>query len=178
MAQTLTGRGAPTHLRPSRLRTWWMLVALLCAAPSLVRAQRFALPVDLEQGLVIGAAEPRTPYLFGLRIVPSLDVERARFGVVLGPMYRNPSWDFTAGANMALFVPTSGKETGFRFTLQGEYLLHQQAGRISFGIAAELLGLLRIGLWPAYDFAARRPELCLTVGADVMSWVKVLRDEW
>jgi hypothetical protein len=155
-----------------------LLLALVSATPLIAQAQSFALPVDVEQGLVIGAAEPRTPYVFGLRVVPSLDIERARFGLVLGPMYRNPAWDFAIGANMALFVPTSGRETGVRFVLQGEYLPRQQAGRLSFGILAELLGLLRIGVWPGFDFDAMRPELCVSVGADVMSWAKVLADEW
>ena len=169
MAQTLIGQRARWSL------LLWL--ALVCA-PSLAHAQRFALPVDVEQGLVFGAAQPRTPYLLGVRVVPSLDIERARFGLVLGPMYRNPAWDFALGANMAFFVPTSGRESGVRFVLQGEYLPRTQAGRISFGVLAELLGLLRIGVWPGYDFDAMRPELCLSVGADVMSWAKVLADEW
>lgn len=146
---------------------------LACAAPSSARAQRFALPVDLQQGLVFGAADPRTPYLFGVRVVPSIDVGRARFGLLLGPMYRNPLWDFALGASMSLFVPTSGKETGLRFAVQGEYLPGTRAARVSFGALAELLGMLRIGLWPGFDFDAMRAELCISVGADVMSWAKV-----
>jgi|GEM_PF-5543617 len=153
--------------------TW---LALACAAPA--HAQRFALPVDIEQGLVIGAAEPRTPYLFGVRVVPSIDVDRLRFGIVLGPMYRNPLWDFSLGANVAFFLPTSGKATGLRFVVQGEYLPRTQAGRLSIGAVAELLGMLRIGLWPAFDFDVMRPELCISIGADVMSWAKALSNEW
>jgi hypothetical protein len=144
----------------------------LSLLPHVARAQSFALPVDFEQGLVIGAAEPRTPYLFGVRVVPSLDIDRVRFGLVLGPMYRNPVWDFALGANMALFVPTSGKRTGLRFVVQGEYLPRTQAGRISIGALADLLGMLRIGLWPGFDFDAMRPELCISIGGDVMSWAK------
>lgn len=161
-----------SHLSRAALGLWLLLL------PQLARAQSFALPVDIEQGLVFGAAEPRTPYVWGVRVVPSLDIERARFGVVLGPMYRNPRWDFALGANMALFVPTSGKETGLRFVVQGEYLPNTQAGRISFGAVAELVGLLRIGVWPAFDFNAMRPELCVSLGADVMSWAHVLSDSW
>jgi hypothetical protein len=149
------------------------IAAALLASPSSAQAQRFAMPVDIEQGLVFGMAEPRTPYLFGVRIAPSLDIGRARFGLVLGPMYRNPVWDFALGAHAAFFVPTSGKETGLRFVVQGQYLPRTQAGRISIGAVAELFGMLRIGLWPGFDFDVMRPELCISIGADVMSWVKV-----
>jgi hypothetical protein len=164
MAQTFTSQAATCSL----------LVALACSAPLSAHAQRFALPVDVEQGLVFGAADPRTPYVFALRVVPSVDVARARFGLVLGPSYRNPAWDFALGANVALFVSTTGKETGFRFVVQGEYLLHQQMARVSLGALVELLGLLRIGLWPAFDLDALHAELCISVGADVMSWARLL----
>jgi hypothetical protein len=164
---------SPAHALPCIVG---LLLVLAWAAPC--QAQSFALPVDIEQGLVIGAAKPRTPYLFGVRVVPSLDIERARFGLVLGPMYRNPEWDFALGANMALFVPTSGKDTGLRFVVQGEYLPRTQVGRISIGAVAELLGMLRIGLWPGFDFDVMRPELCISLGADVMSWAKALSDDW
>jgi hypothetical protein len=153
------------------------LVAWLLGAPSGVHAQRFALPVDVEQGLVFGAAEPRTPYLVGLRIAPSIDVERARFGLVVGPMYRNPDWDFAVGARMSLFVPLSGRQIGVRFAVQGEYLAQQRAGRVSVGVVGDLLGFLRIGLWPAFDFQAMRAELCVGIGGDIMRWAKVLSDD-
>jgi hypothetical protein len=155
-------------------QTFWLAVVLACAVPCSAYAQRFALPVDIEQGLVFGAADPRTPYLFAVRMVPSLDVERARFGLVLAPVYRNPAWDVAVGVNAAWFVATSGKESGLRLVVQGEYLLHQQIARVSVGAVAELLGLLRIGLWPAFDLDARRAELCLSIGADVMSWARLL----
>lgn len=155
-----------------------MFVALCGAAlPGTALAQSFALPVDVEQGLVFGAAKPRTPYLFGAHIAPSIDIERARFGLVLAPMYRNPKWDFAVGARMSLFAPLSGKKFGVRFELQGEYLPVQRAGRVSFGAVGELFGLLRVGLWPAFDFDVMRPELCVSVGADIMSWAHVLSDD-
>lgn len=146
---------------------------LPCAA---AHAQSFAFPVDLEQGLVFGAAKPRTPYIFGAHFVPSIDVDRARFGVVLAPMYRNPKWDFAVGARMSLFAPLSGKKFGVRFAVQGEYLPVQRAGRVSVGAMAEIFGLLRLGLWPAFDFEAMRPELCVSIGADIVSWNHVLGD--
>ncbi|HET8935934.1 MAG TPA: hypothetical protein VFN67_20945 [Polyangiales bacterium] len=153
-----------------------ILAWLCCAAPS-AHAQSFALPVDVEQGLVFGAAKPRTPYLFGLRVAPSFDIERARFGVVLGPMYRNTEWDLAIGARMSLSVPVSGKQIGVRFAVQGEYLPVQKAGRVSFGVIGDLLGLLRIGLWPAFDFEAMHAELCLSIGGDIMRWAKVVSDD-
>lgn len=165
----------PVPVRDLRYRILWITAAFLAPAYAVpAHAQHFALPVDIEQGLVIGAAKPRTPYVFGLRVVPSLDVERVRFGLVLGPMYRNPEWDFALGANVAFFVPTSGKRTGLRFVAQGEYLPRTQTGRLSIGAVAELLGMLRIGLWPAFDFEVMRPELCISIGADVMSWTTAL----
>jgi hypothetical protein len=145
-------------------------VAAAVLLPGAAHAQSFALPVDLGQGLIFGAAKPRTPYIFGADIVPSIDVDRARFGVVLAPMYRNPKWDFAVGARMSLFAPLSGKKLGVRFAVQGEYLPVQRAGRVSFGVLAEIFGLLRLGLWPAFDFDAMRPELCVSLGADVVSW--------
>jgi hypothetical protein len=148
----------------------------LPARPVIARAQSFAMPVDLEQGLVFGADKPRTPYIFGVPMVPSIDVDRARFGIVLAPMYRNPKWDFAVGARMSLFAPLSGKKLGVRFAVQGEYLPVQRAGRVSLGAVAELFGLLRLGLWPAFDFDAKRPELCLSIGADIVSWARVMDD--
>jgi hypothetical protein len=152
---------------------------VVCAiASSSVQAQRFALPLDVEQGLVFGEAAPRTPYLFGVRLAPSLDVERARFGLTLAPLYRNPKWDFALGANMSLFVPLAGRDIGVRFAVQGEYLPVERAARASVGVVFELLGLLRVGLWPAFDFAATRAELCLGVGGDIVRWAEALSDDW
>lgn len=168
---------AQTH--PAAHGRWLLPLILLwlgCAASS-AQAQRFALPVDVEQGLVFGAAKPRTPYLFGVRAVPSIDIERARFGLVLGPMYRNTDWDFAIGARMSLFVPVSGKQIGLRFAVQGEYLPVQRAGRVSLGVVGDLLGLLRIGLWPAFDFDAMHAELCVGIGGDIMRWAKALSDD-
>jgi hypothetical protein len=61
--------------------------------------------------------------------------------------------------------------------LQGEYLPVQRAGRVSFGAVAELFGLLRFGVWPAFDFDVMRPELSVGFGADIMSWAHVLGDD-
>jgi hypothetical protein len=153
-----------------------VLVALTVFGPAAAHAQRFALPVDVEQGLVFGAAEPHTPYLFALRVVPSLDFERVRFGLVFGPAYRNPAWDFALGANISLLVPVSGKQVGVRFVVQAEYLPNQHAARVSLGTVLDLLGLLRVGLWPAFDFEARRAELCVSIGGDFISWAKLVSD--
>lgn len=161
----------------AHIHTGVLILAWLCCAASSTHAQSFALPVDAEQGLVFGAAKPRTPYLFGVRVAPSFDIERARFGLVLGPMYRNTEWDFAVGARMSLLVPVSGKQVGLRFAVQGEYLPVQRAGRVSFGVIGDLLGLLRIGLWPAFDFEAMHAELCLGIGGDIMRWAKVLSDD-
>jgi len=81
------------------------------------------------------------------------------------------------GARMSLFAPLTGKKFGVRFELQGEYLPVQRAGRVSFGAVGELFGLLRLGVWPAFDFDVMRPELCVSIGADVMSWAHVLSDD-
>ena len=34
--------------------------------------------------------------------------------------------------------------------------------------------LLRIGLWPAYDFELQRAELTLSIGVDLMSWNRLI----
>lgn len=148
-----------------------------CVGSARCRAQQLAVPIDLQQGLVFRADRPRTPYLFGARVAPSIDVERVRFGLTLSPLYRNPAWDFGIGASMAWFVPLAARDAGVRFVVQGDYLVRTGAARTSIGVVGELFGLLRIGLWPAFDFDAMRPELCLGLGSDMMSWARVLQDD-
>jgi hypothetical protein len=140
-------------------------------------AQELALPIDVEQGLVFHAAEPRTPYVFAVRVEPALDWGRMRVGAILGPAYRNPSWDFALGGRLSWFALTLSHDLGLRVALQAEYLPVQGSLRASAGLLGELLGLMRIGVWPAYDFEAQRMELGVSIGLDVLSWRRVLKDD-
>ena len=138
------------------------------------RAQSLAFTLDVEQGLQFGMDKPRTPYLFGARFVPALELERARLGLVFGPAYRNPKWDFAVGGQLSLFFPFSVRDLGVRLAAQGEYLPVAKSARMSMGILAEAFGLLRIGLWPGYDFELQRAELTLSIGVDLMSWNRLI----
>jgi len=164
--------------RLSRIsRSLLLLMAAVSGAcwPALpCRAQSFALTLDVEQGLQFGMDRPRTPYLFGARFAPALELDRARVGLVVGPAYRNPDWDFAVGGQLSLFFPFSVRDLGVRLAAQGEYLPVHRSARLSMGFLAEAFGLLRLGVWPGYDFELQRAELTVSIGVDLMSWNRLL----
>jgi len=162
----------PRWVPGGRLLLMAAVGAWLSSAPC--RAQSFAFTLDVAQGLQFGMDKPRTPYLFGAQLAPALELERARLSLVFGPSYRNPDWDFPFGGQLSLFVPFAVKDLGLRLAAQGEYLPLNKSARASFGIVAEAFGLIRIGLWPAYDFQLKRAELTLSIGVDLVSWNRLI----
>jgi hypothetical protein len=177
MGPTRTPQLQPLSGQP---RAGWSCVALtltlwLFGTPC--SAQSFALPIDLSQGLVFGADQPRTPYLFDATLAPSLDLGLVRVGAVLGPTYRNPKWDLGLGGRLSIFAPLAARELGLRFVAQAEYLPREHGTRISAAIVAEAFGLIRVGLWPAYDLESKRAELTLSFGTDIMSWIGLLSQD-
>lgn len=169
--------GARTRRRSrfdlGRLFAFLGLLTGLCIFARPCAAQRFALPVDVGQGLVFGDG-PRTPYLFGVSLEPGFDLGRWRFGALVSPSYRNPRWDLGLGARASLFVPLAAREVGVRFAAEGQYLPGERSGHLALGVIGEAFGLLRVGLWPGYDTKKQRAELMLTIGVDVIRWGRLL----
>lgn len=158
------------------VRTLLLMAAVCCSwlQTQPCRAQAFAFTLDVAQGLQFGMDKPRTPYLFDATLAPALELERARIGLVFGPTYRNPDWDFAVGGQLSLFFPFSVRDLGVRLAAQGDYLPIHKSARVSMGVLAEAFGLLRVGLWPGYDFELQRAELTLSIGVDLMSWNRLL----
>jgi hypothetical protein len=159
------------------VRLCWtaVLVSLVCASSA--RAQSFALPIDVQQGLVIGAARPRTPYTFAIGASPAVDFGPLRAAAVIAPSYLNPRWDLALGGELSLFAPVGSKGVGLRLAVGGSYAFWQQRVRIGTGLIGEVFGLLRVGVWPGYDFDERRPVLTTSIGFDVGSWLRLLNTE-
>jgi hypothetical protein len=146
-------------------------LTLLLSSAQPCEAQSFALPLDVHQGLLLGAAHPRTPYLFEARLSPGIDLGPVRFSAVLASTYLNPRWDVALGGEVSLFAVIALRRFGVRLAMEGEYLPWEKNGRVSMGLLGDAFGLLRIGLWPGVDLKTRRVTLTTSVGLDVMSWI-------
>lgn len=159
-------------------RSWiatCLLTALFAAlSGSTCAAQRFVLPLDLRQGLVFGADQPRTPYQFDATLSPGLEVDSVQLNLAIAPAYTNPEWDLGLGGSMSVLVPKLLSDIGLRISAQALYLCWESALRLSLGLGIEALGLVRIGVWPGYDFGMERAFLGVGVGLDIVSVVRVL----
>lgn len=143
------------------------------AQPS--EAQSFALPIDVHQGLALGAARPRTPYVFEARLSPGIDFGPVRVAAVVAPSYLNPRWDVALGGEVSLFGVLALRRFGLRLALEGSYFPVADTGRVSMGLIGEAFGLLRIGIWPGLALDSRRVVLTTSLGFDVMSWIDLAR---
>lgn len=140
-------------------------------------AQSFALPLDVHQGLLVGASRPRTPYLFEARLSPGIDLGPVRFSAVLAPTYVNPRWDLAVGAEASLFGVVALRRFGVRLALEGVYLPWLGNARVSMGLMGDAFGLVRIGVWPGVDLETRRVMLTTSIGVDVISWIDLMTRE-
>jgi hypothetical protein len=153
------------------------IIALLMVAASPVRALGFALPIDVQQGLELGAAHPRTPYLFEVQVAPGLDVGPFRVSALVAPSYVNPKWDLGLGGQLSLLAQIGPKGVGLRLAIGGEYLPRTEELRVGAGLVGEVFGLLRIGVWPGYAIDAKHALLTASVGFDVARWIRLVRGE-
>jgi len=151
-----------------------MAAMLVAAARSPCRAQSIALPLDLHQGLALGADTPRTPYLFETSLAPGVDFGRMQIAALVAASYLNPRWDMALGGQLSWLLPIKLSDLGFRCLAQALYLPWHDAARASLGIVAEAFGLLRIGIWPAYDFGSQRLQLTTSIGIDLLCWARML----
>lgn len=166
-------RGRP--LAPVWARCAWLVLLLGCSGLSArpCKAQSFAATLDVAQGFVARAA-PRTPYLFSVGVSPALDVGPIRVAVLLAPSYRNPRWDLALGGGVSVFIPIAVRQLGVRIATEAAYLPWQDSVRLSAGVIGEALGLIRLGVWPAYDLESERFEFMVSVGIDMVSWARFI----
>ena len=149
--------------------------AVISAQPC--EAQSFALPIDVHQGLLVGAARPRTPYLFEARLSPGIDFGPVRVAAVVGASYLNPRWDVALGGEASLFAVVALRRFGVRLAMEGTYFPVARTGRLSMGLIGEAFGLLRIGIWPGLALDSRRFVLTTSIGFDLMSWIDLAQRE-
>lgn len=158
-----------THMSRS-----WVVVVVWLAVTNSAAAQQFALPLDIRQGLVFGSDRPRTPYQFDAVLAPGVDFESLQLNALLAPTYLNPEWDFGVGAGASVFFSKWLRDIGIRLSAQGTYLVSEASVRVALGVGFEVLTLLRLNVWPGYDFEAERVFLTSSIGVDLVSLVRVM----
>jgi hypothetical protein len=147
--------------------------ALVLLLPARSVAQEFHLPVDVGQGLVIHSGAPRTPYVFQASLAPSLDLGNFRISAALSPIYLDPKWDFGVGGQVSVLVPLFLHDLGVRLATEGLYLPRTHAGLFSFGVFADVFGLLRLGIMPGFETGEQRVSLRTVIGVDLANVVRV-----
>lgn len=169
-----------------------LLVAtlLLAASPASAQAQpagdppptgpfkagQFMLPVDLSQGLITDRGSP-LPWTVSLRAYPifALDSDaRWRAGAAAALTYRNPSWEFLAGARVSYRIKTFGlAENGMDLSLEG--LLGTNGGdEVAVSWTVDLARLFRLGLRGARDVSRDEFLFEMTIGTDPLKLIPLL----
>ena len=133
-----------------------LLLTLVLSSAQPCEAQSFALPLDVHQGLLLGASRPRTPYLFEARLSPGIDLGPVRFAAVVAPTYVNPRWDLALGGQVSLFAVVALRRFGVRLALEGEYLPGLKRPGHRWGSWAKRLGSCASACGPAWT--SRRGE--------------------